>query len=249
MIQLKAADQSGLPRNFLEVEAVIIDPTLKSQNLVLQQTGAGLYQVRTGISEPGTYLVRLGINQVDQSLGQITLGLVVPYSPEYRSTGTNLRLLESLANLTGGQQLSDPASSFAHNLPAAESLRSIWYPLLLIAALLFPLDVAFRRLNIRSRDLKKMAEAIRSRSGFNIPEGQSRSRIMQSLFLARDRARARQSIKQEPDPRITPDSDLAEVESDLINNRSPEADKARNADNDHLNRLREAKKRTQKHKK
>ncbi|OGO34645.1 MAG: hypothetical protein A2Z16_09430 [Chloroflexi bacterium RBG_16_54_18] len=249
LIQLKAADQSGLPRNFLEVEAVIIDPTLKSQNLVLQQTGAGLYQVRTGISEPGTYLVRLGINQVDQSLGQITLGLVVPYSPEYRSTGTNLRLLESLANLTGGQQLSDPASSFAHNLPAAESLRSIWYPLLLIAALLFPLDVAFRRLNIRSRDLKKMAEAIRSRSGFNIPEGQSRSRIMQSLFLARDRARARQSIKQEPDPRITPDSDLAEVESDLINNRSPEADKARNADNDHLNRLREAKKRTQKHKK
>jgi hypothetical protein len=92
-----------------------------------------------------------------------------------------------------------------------------------------------------------MLAAIKSRSGFNIPEGQSRSRVMQSLFQARDRARARQSVKQEPDIRITPDSDLAEAEIDKIHNRSPETDKLRNADNDHLSRLREAKKRAQKH--
>jgi hypothetical protein len=247
VIQLKAVDQTGLPKNFLEIEAVIIDPTMQSQNLALKQTGAGLYQAREGISEPGTYLIRLGINQEDQSLGQLTLGLVVPYSPEYKSTGTDSRLLESLAHLTGGQRLSDPASSFAHNLPSAESSQSIWYPLLLIAALLFPLDVALRRLNLSSRDLKKMIGAIKSRSGFSISEGQSRSRIMQSLFQARDRARARQNIKQELDIRISSNPDHPEVDNDEIQNRGPKPDTARNEDQDHLSRLQEAKRRAQKH--
>lgn len=115
------------------------------------------------LSQPGTYLVRLGVNEGDNSLGQQILGLVVPYSPEYRASGTNMPLLAELARITGGDELAEPVAAFIHDLEATAKTNEIWQPLLLIVALLFPLDVAIRRVMLGRSDYEKVGNWLQAR--------------------------------------------------------------------------------------
>ncbi len=199
VIELDAIDKSGQPLNFLQGNAVVIDPDLNTVELPLKQVGAGKYQATGSVSTPGTYLVRLGVNQKDQSLGQMTMGFVVPFSPEYRSSGVDRGLLEELAGITGGKELLDPKEVFTHNLPAAQSAREIWQSLLILAALLFPLDVAIRRLSIGKKDIVKARLWLSQRITLPARERLGQPRVLGQLFQARERAR--QSMRHEiPSP-------------------------------------------------
>ena len=95
-----SVSNAGRPRDFLDVTATLIGPDLETTELALPQVGAGRYEAGVELSQPGTYLVRLGVGQDGDALGQQTLGLVVPYSPEYVASGTDRALLGGLARLT-----------------------------------------------------------------------------------------------------------------------------------------------------
>jgi Mg-chelatase subunit ChlD len=201
MIQVEAAeptslspentDQGGRPRNFLDVTASLIDPDLEVSQAQLAQTGTGRYQAQVEVAKPGTYLVRLAVSEAGRALGQQTLGLVVPYSPEYRASGTDLVLLRHLAGQTGQEELAEPRSAFLHNLPLAARAREIWRSLLLIAALLFPLDVALRRVMLGPRDFRRAMTWLRQRLPARRPRLASQERVLGHLFQARDRVRQR----------------------------------------------------------
>ncbi len=135
-------------------------------------------------------------------VGQITTGLVVPYSPEYRAGTLNLDLLESLSALTrpklaaAGESgaVEQPQDAFTHNLPATAGSRELWQALLVLTALLFPLDVAVRRLHLTRRDLAQARARVSAqlgawRGGKTRPAGGPRR--LETLFQARNRARAR----------------------------------------------------------
>jgi hypothetical protein len=147
------------------------------------------------------YLLRVGVNQGDQSLGQVTRGVVVPYSPEYLTSGADRGLLEELARRTGGGELLEPLGAFVHNLPSVDLAREIWRPLLLLAALLFPLDVAVRRLAVSQSDLSSARSWIAER--FTPSHGRSaqaeQPQLLGRLFEARQRARQRPSGEPEPE--------------------------------------------------
>lgn len=192
-IQLEAIDENGRPRNFLRAEANLIGPDLQAEVVELKQVGAGKYEAEVDVAQPGTYLVRLGVNEGDQSLGQQTLGMVVPYSPEYKAGGVDRALLEELAGVTGGKLIGDLIQVFEHNLPAADLARQIWRPLLLIAALLFPLDIAVRRVMFGSQDYRKAADWIGERLTFRRGRAMPGERALGQLFQARERARHRQT--------------------------------------------------------
>jgi uncharacterized membrane protein/Mg-chelatase subunit ChlD len=191
VIRLEATDEDGRPRNFLEAMATVINPNLESQEVHLSQVGAGRYETSLEVSEPGTYLVRLGVNEGGQSLGQQTLGLVVPYSPEYKESGTQLGFLEQLAGVTGGGLLPEPVAAFTHNLPIADYAREIWRPLLFAVALLFPIDVALRRLMLNPGDLRKAGIWLRERLPAGHLPAPSEGRALGQLFQARERAQQR----------------------------------------------------------
>jgi len=171
--------------------ATLIGPDLETTEVPLAQVGAGRYAAQVQLAQPGAYLVRLGVSQEGEALGQQTLGLVVPYSPEYQTSGTHTALLNQLAGLTGGGQLPEPASAFVHNLPAAERAREFWAPLLLLAALLFPWDVALRRVMLGPGDLRRGAAWLRQRLPARPRTAAGRERALDRLFKARDRARGR----------------------------------------------------------
>jgi Mg-chelatase subunit ChlD/uncharacterized membrane protein len=251
-IRLEALDDNDRPMNFLTVTARIIAPDLTTREVELGQVGAGRYETLEDLSQPGTYLVWLGINDGDRPVGQMLLGLVVPYSPEYRASGINQGLLAELARITGAAgsgRIITPEEAFLHNLPAADYAREIWRTLLLAAALLFPLDVAVRRVMVSRHDLQRAWAWVRQRVGARrgaVEGGQPR--LMGQLFEARERARQRQGAYEPPAGRE--DSPPQRVE------KEPQAGEPKPAapaqpppappEGDALARLREAKRRARK---
>jgi uncharacterized membrane protein/Mg-chelatase subunit ChlD len=197
-IRVEALDDDGRPLNFLDVTALLIAPDLGTTEVALAQVGAGRYETLAELAQPGTYLVRLGIKAGDEALGQQTLGLVVPYSPEYKASGTNRTLLDELARLTGGGELPEPIAAFLHNLPTADRAREIWRSLLLAVALLFPLDVAVRRVMLGPQDFRKAVGWVRERLPAYRTRGGVRERVWGQLFQARDRARHRRARTESP---------------------------------------------------
>src|SRR5258706_29152 len=80
------------------------------------------------------------------------IGLVVPYSPEYRNLGTDSASLSAIARAGGGVLLTDVASVFGAPLPPVRAALPIGELLLVLAILLFPIDIALRRLVLRTED-------------------------------------------------------------------------------------------------
>lgn len=198
VIQLEARDSDGRPLNDLDVQARLIAPDLQTTETPLQQVGPGRYSAAARADQPGTYLVWLAASDDRQALGQVTLGMVVPYSPEYRAGGINRGLLDELARITGGGPLEAPVQAFLHNLPAADSAREIWRPLLLLAALLFPLDVALRRVVFSRRDMQVARAWVAERLPWRRRAAQEYGeRILGQLFSARERARQRAASREE----------------------------------------------------
>jgi len=215
LVRVEALDQASRPRNFLDVTATLVGPDMAVRETTLSQVGAGLYEARAELGEPGAYLVRVTAREGEELVGQQILGLVVPYSPEYTAPAdpggeggwsVNRALLEALARRTGGGELPEPPAAFTHNLPAADRAREVWRALLLVAVLFFPLDVAIRRVMLGPRDVRKawdwMGERLparRARAGRE--RGDRPERVLGELFDARRRARTRRAS---PPPAVGP---------------------------------------------
>jgi len=252
LIHVSAIHKDGSPYNFLTGSVTLIDPNLEGRELALKQVGAGQYQTQTALSAPGVYLIRVGVNDGDLSLGQSTLGLVVPYSPEYKANGVDSGLLSRLAELTGGGELdrSNPRSAFNHNLPSIPVASQIWLPLLILAALLFPLDVAFRRLNLTKKDLLLAIAWFRSlhflgrRSSGDSDHATETPRLFSNLFEARQRARHRKVAPQEKPFHPASSRPVTPTVPAPSSQADPAPDSPPNPEQDSIARLRAAKKRS-----
>ncbi len=248
LIQVQAIKKDGSPYNFLTGAATIIDPKLEKSELPLKQTGAGQYQAVKNVSEPGVYLVRVGVNNGDQSLGQLTLGLVVPYSPEYRFNNTDEGLLKQLASLTGGKKLdSDQLSTVfdRKDLIPTENAREIWLPFLILVALLFPIDVAIRRITLKKRDVAQAYAWMKSKMPLQRSVDTTQPRLLTGLFEARQRARLRSTVpgvKEKPVP-SEKSSALSKNEAQPAPKEKVEPQNHTETEIDALERLRQAKKR------
>jgi Mg-chelatase subunit ChlD len=152
VIDVKALNEGGQPRDGLQIHAGLVGANGFSQEANLTQIAPGEY--RASITSPiqGTYLVQISGAQDGKVVAQETAGMVVPYSPEYRQGQSNPALLDALARATGGTPLAQPADAFAHTLTAVSRAQEIALPLLLLALLLLPFDIAARRLMLRRAD-------------------------------------------------------------------------------------------------
>ena len=241
-IQVSLQDQFGRPADFAQANAVIVRPDLTTEEIALEQVGQGEYAGTFEVGATGTYMIRIGANDAElQSLGQQTIGLVVPYSPEYRASDLNLAKLVQLSEITGGGELVSPEEAFAHNLPSASFAIEIWRQLLLVVALLFPLDVAIRRLIFDREDLLKAQNWVRSVFRRPARQGTDEPRVLENLFEARDRARRKPEPEEKPEaaPAIQPRKPEPEQPADKPKEKPAQ-------DQDTLTRLRQAKKRAQK---
>jgi hypothetical protein len=150
-------NDQGVYQDLLDLRAQVTGSDGKPVEVPLTETRPGRYEHTFVLDQAGAYPVQVVEYQNGKVVSQAPSGMVVSYPTEYRDFGVNDENLASLAALTGGQVLHDPTDAFNRQGLLFSGMSSIplWYWLLLLAAVLFPLDVAIRRLRVDPIDLIK----------------------------------------------------------------------------------------------
>jgi hypothetical protein len=174
-VVVDALDKENQFLNFLRVGGNVVDPNLKHSPIELVQTAPGRYEATVENADAsGNYFVTLGYNGPDNVQGIISSGVSVPYSDEYRELRSNPTTLENMAMITNGQVvnwkfLPDGRVDLPHtvggidhfrrdpNLINPRSFRPLWPALLWLAACLFLVDVAVRRIAIDVDRIRELA--------------------------------------------------------------------------------------------
>ena len=151
---------------------------------------------------PGAYALR--VTQTLAGAGAVgrTLGLVAPTPAEYRLLGTNEPLLAALRDATGGRSIAAASDVWLHDLGTTAGETPLWPWLLVLALLLWPLDVFLRRVQVTRRDLASAGAWIR---GVPARRGRvaARPAPVEGMLAARDRAggeAARAALRREGAP-------------------------------------------------
>jgi uncharacterized membrane protein len=158
-ITVDAVDENtGQYVNFLDARARVVGPDGDVQTVRLTQTGAGRYVGTFDANKTGSYVATVTQKGRDGKTRASSVGLAVPYSPEYAALTPNTALLLRVAEITGGKSLTNGETVFQERrirlLPVPLAI-----PLLFFALLLFPLDVANRRLLMTWGQAGEMAQS------------------------------------------------------------------------------------------
>ncbi|HEY0829753.1 MAG TPA: VWA domain-containing protein [Candidatus Dormibacteraeota bacterium] len=183
-----------------------VAPDLSASQLTLGSTGPGRFEGDLPTDQVGSYLVH-----VTQSAGGAvrhtnTFGIVVPYSPEYRDLGTDLNSLRAIARAGGGSLLTDATQAYRLPVPATQAALPIDELLLVLAIILFPIDVALRRLILRVEDVPAWKQAFQRKPAGAIAAEATVTRLRERVSGVRT-ARA---AKSGPPPKPKPPEDTIE---------------------------------------
>jgi uncharacterized membrane protein/Mg-chelatase subunit ChlD len=163
-VVVTALDQNDQFLNFLNMAgtATSPDPKKPATEIAIKQEGPGRYVGEFNADEAGSYF--LAISPGKGYGGPLLAGVSVPYSSEFRERETNLALLETLAKYKpqGGEagavihtdianpKLDDSSAinTFRNTLARAFSSMDAWHIAALLAACVFLINVAIRRISI-----------------------------------------------------------------------------------------------------
>jgi Ca-activated chloride channel family protein len=135
-----------------QVRAHVAQPGGAPLEIDLAATGPGRYAGSFPLNGVGTYIVRTDEQRDGSSIGTAEAGLPVSYPAEFRQVTADTRRLEQIARAGGGHVLLTPAAAFANDLAPISVPLPLQRTLLLVAAILLPLEVGLRRLRISPVD-------------------------------------------------------------------------------------------------
>jgi uncharacterized membrane protein len=143
-ISAEAVAPSGEPLDLADTEATITLPDGSSRVIPLRQTAPGRYTENVALPANGGYAITVR-QQKDGAEREASAGYVHRASAEYLPGQGGVELLGQLSQTTGGTTLSGLESLAA---PPVEQPGAfgLWFWLLAAAALLWPIEIAVRRL-------------------------------------------------------------------------------------------------------
>lgn len=157
-VELHDAGVDGQPRSGLRAVARLIAADGTTSDLPLREVQPGRYRGTTPLPAPGVYRVRVIADDASgRRVGTATSGVVVPPSAEYLQRDGNQALLLALAQRTNGRVEPAPERVWEAPAGAARHTRPLTWPLLWLAVLLWPLDIAVRRLFVPAPDPRAVA--------------------------------------------------------------------------------------------
>ena len=200
-LHVESTETDGSPRDFYRTMAVVVGPDLTPHEVSLDQVAPGVYETDLGEIESGAYAVRISQTRPGAPALGRTVGLVEPVAAEYRLLGVNRQLLAALRGATGGREIALPADPWLHDLKTTSSFTELWPWLLVLALLLWPLDIALRRVSIGRRELAD-ARASVARRWRSRRAATPRTAATEGMLAARERAggsAARAALLRRPD--------------------------------------------------
>ena len=132
----------------LDTRATVVLPNGNARELVLPQRAPGIFELTLAVEHAGSYRVLFRQQQAGRVIKEEVAAFAISFPRlEGRTAGINLPLLRQLAESTGGRELRAPSELSTSPVVAhLEERGALWPWLVALAALLFPLDVAARRL-------------------------------------------------------------------------------------------------------
>lgn len=164
VVEVEAMTSDGRFADFLPGEARLLAPDGTAAPVTLQQVGPGRYRTDFPIEQQGAYLVNAVFPGEDgDAVASVQAAIAVPYRKEFATTRDNSVLLEMIAERTGGRvldaqadlELIDPFDRTGLEMPFSPT--RIWDIVVVIAASLFVLDVAVRRVSLARRRRREQA--------------------------------------------------------------------------------------------
>jgi uncharacterized membrane protein len=116
----------------------------------------GEYAGRFPADKPGAYLVQAVATGTSGEKPLGTFGVVVPVSAEFKPAEGGRERLSLLAASGGGKLLASPDEVFAGDLESKWSPQDLSWWCLLLAAMLWPLDVAVRKISLTREEWAKV---------------------------------------------------------------------------------------------
>ncbi len=185
--------------NFGKISGLVLSPGLKEEIFNLQQIAPGKWRGEYTVDEEGSWVANMIYENAEGERSSIQSGVSVPYSPEFSALRDNAPLMTNLARVTQGRELpSDPTQADLFNregLETPKSLTDIWPLMAIIAASLFLMDVAARRLAIDPIALRRRMYALMH--GGSSSAGQSLDRLKQTRSEVQDRVTGRRKSSQQ----------------------------------------------------
>ncbi|HYU50483.1 MAG TPA: hypothetical protein VEO91_11225, partial [Candidatus Limnocylindria bacterium] len=211
-LHVESVESDGSPRDFFATTATVVGPSLSPVQVTLPQVAPGVYETSLGEIDSGAYAIRLSQIRPGSSPIARTVGLVAPSAAEYRSLGANQPFLAALRAATGGAVVDDPAAVWRHDLASTSSFSDLWPALLVLALLLWPIDIALRRVSVGSRELAGARAWLRG--GWRARRAAGlRSAAVSGMLAARERAAgagARAALLRRDDEPVIPAPVLAQ---------------------------------------
>ena len=207
-ISVEAIDAQGNFRNFLNLQTVVVSPKGERQTVRLEQTGPGHYEAKFPTREVGAYLMNLMDLKDGELRGSQILGASVNYSPEFAATEPNIHLLRRLAESGGGKVLEPGIDNpFLHDRVKTFQPRDLWEWLLKFAIVLFPLDVAVRRIQLDREEWSKALRALQRWLFFwkPVPRPVQADVSLAALLNRRDQVRSNKTETRSPEIPANPD--------------------------------------------
>jgi hypothetical protein len=207
IFEVEAINAEGEFTNFLQGEARVLQPDGSAIKADLQQVGPGRYIGEFPIDESGAYLVNvLFPDSAGDISASVQAAVSVPYSKEFATVRDNRAMLESVAERTGGRVLTtetnleifDPYDRT--NLVMPSSPTRIWDLLVIIAAGIFLLDVAVRRIAFDGKIAKEKA-----RNALSARSSESSDSTVNAWKKAK--ARSRTDVSSDPKSRFDGDTE------------------------------------------
>lgn len=205
-LAVEAVDADGNFRNFMNLQAVVVDPKGQPKTVRLRQEGPGRYEAIFQAKDVGAYMVNLMDLLDGQVRGVQTIGASLNYSPEFNAAEPNLGLLKRLAEFGGGRLL-DPTvptdNPYLHDRTRTFRPLDLWWWLLMVAVVLFPIDVGLRRVQLEREELARAGAALLRvlRLGRR-PAKVASQQSMATLLARKEKVR---STHTGPAPEVAPD--------------------------------------------
>jgi Ca-activated chloride channel homolog len=150
--------------DLLPVEVKVVDEKGNEQASEIRPTAPGEHEV-TFNADTGIYFVNL--SKIDNTLVTSTYqtSVVVPYSKEFELTRENNQLLQEIVDMSDGKILENPGDAFRDLDRKTREKQPVYMQLLLVAFLLFFLEIAIRRFGIQQLlDKMKMSHRNQEKS-------------------------------------------------------------------------------------
>ncbi|HZE97046.1 MAG TPA: VWA domain-containing protein [Planctomycetota bacterium] len=147
-VVIDAIDDQGKFIHTLQFQGSVTSPAGKKQGLSFRQVGPGRYEAEFEAGGVGVYTVTGTFEGAHGEKGYLSQGVPLSYAAEYRDLKFNLSLLSQLHERTGGRRLSLDTPVYVPLPRSAGVSMPLWPFLMMLVLGLFPVDIFIRRVAV-----------------------------------------------------------------------------------------------------